>query len=227
MSTTSKGFQRENVTWTLDAYAGEGRLRLRPFLDLADPSDRAQLESLTARVYDIVLEAGGTISSSQACGLVRTQFLHKQYNELVQVFRKIKDAFDPANQLNPNKVIEDDPLVLDGMCGLFRSWGYQLLVAGTYDEALVGIAKPNHPPALIVSDYHLPGGKTGIEVIEALRRTFSAEIPAFLVSGDISPELLGKAHASGYHLLHKPVDPMKLRAMVSYVLREQQVARAD
>jgi signal transduction histidine kinase/CheY-like chemotaxis protein len=123
-------------------------------------------------------------------------------------------------------VIEDDPLVLDGMCGLFRSWGYQLLVAGTYDEALVGIAKPNHPPALIVSDYHLPGGKTGIEVIEALRRTFSAEIPALLVSGDISPELLGKARASGYHLLHKPVDPMKLRAMVSYVRREQQVARA-
>ncbi|HZW34149.1 MAG TPA: FAD-linked oxidase C-terminal domain-containing protein, partial [Isosphaeraceae bacterium] len=102
-------FQRENVTWTLDAYAGEGRLRLRPFLDLADPSDRHRLECLAARVYDIVLEAGGTISSSQACGLVRTQFIRKQYGELVQVFREIKDAFDPANQLNPGKVIGDGP----------------------------------------------------------------------------------------------------------------------
>jgi signal transduction histidine kinase len=145
---------------------------------------------------------------------------------------KISDSPAPAHpfmDVSERKlvvVIEDDPLVLDGMCGLFRSWGYQLLVAGTDDEALAGIANPNHPPALIVSDYHLPGGKTGIDVIEALRRTFSAEIPAFLVSGDISPELLGKARASGYHLLHKPVDPMKLRAMVSYVLREQQVARA-
>ena len=123
-------------------------------------------------------------------------------------------------------VIDDDPLVLDGMCGLFRSWGYQLLVAGTDDEVLAGIADHDRPPALIVSDYHLSGGKTGIEVIDALRRTFSAEIPAFLVSGDTSPELLGQARASGYHLLHKPVDPMKLRAMVSFVLREQQVARA-
>jgi signal transduction histidine kinase/CheY-like chemotaxis protein len=123
-------------------------------------------------------------------------------------------------------VIDDDPLVLDGMGGLFRSWGYQLLVAGTRDEALAGIANLDRPPALIVSDYHLSGGKTGIEVIEALRGIFSAEIPAFLVSGDTSPELLGQARASGYHLLHKPVDPMKLRAMVSYVLREQQVARA-
>src|SRR5499427_8959932 len=71
-------------------------------------------------------------------------------------------------------VIDDDPLVLEGMCGLFRSWGYHLLVAGTDDEALAGIADRDRPPALIVSDYHLSGGKTGIEVIEALRRTFSA-----------------------------------------------------
>ena len=101
--------QQQNVTWTLDAYAGEGRLRLRPFLDLSDPGDRAKLEPLASRVYDIVIEAGGTISSAQGCGLARTQFLRRQYGELVQVFREIKDAFDPQDQLNPGKVIGDDP----------------------------------------------------------------------------------------------------------------------
>ena len=101
--------QQQNVTWTLDACAGDGRLRLRPFLDLADPGDRAKLEPLAAGVYDIVLEAGGTIGSSQACGLARTQFLRKQYGELSQVFREIKDAFDPLGQFNPGKVIGDDP----------------------------------------------------------------------------------------------------------------------
>jgi signal transduction histidine kinase len=131
-----------------------------------------------------------------------------------------------ASDRNLVVVIDDDPLVLEGMCGLFRSWGYHLLVAGTDDEALAGVADRDRPPDLIVSDYHLSGGKTGIEVIEALRKTLSVEIPAFLISGDTNPELLRQARASGYHLLHKPVDPMKLRAMVSYVLREQQVARA-
>jgi signal transduction histidine kinase len=116
-------------------------------------------------------------------------------------------------------VIDDDPLVLEGMGGLFRSWGYQL-VAGTDEEALAGVADLDRPPDLIVSDYHLSGGKTGIEVIEGLRRTLSADIPAFLVSGDTSPELLRQARATGYHLLHKPVDPMTLRAMVSHVMRE-------
>jgi FAD/FMN-containing dehydrogenase/Fe-S oxidoreductase len=102
-------FQQQNITWTVDAYAGEGRLRLRPFLDLADPGDRAKLEPLASRVYDIVLEAGGTVSSARGCGLARTQFLRRQYGELVQVFREIKDAFDPQNLLNPGKVIGDDP----------------------------------------------------------------------------------------------------------------------
>jgi len=101
--------QQHNLTWTLDAYAGDGRIRLRPFLDLSDPGDRAKLEPLACRFYDIVLEAGGTISSAQGCGLARTQFLRKQYGELAQVFREIKDAFDPLDQLNPGKIIGDDP----------------------------------------------------------------------------------------------------------------------
>ena len=112
------------------------------------------------------------------------------------------------------------------MAGLFRNWGYHWLVTAADDKALAGVADDDSRPDLIVSDYHLPGGKTGIEVIEGLRRTFSAKIPAFLVSGDTSPELLRQARASGYHLLHKPVDPMALRAMVSHLLREQQIERA-
>jgi FAD/FMN-containing dehydrogenase/Fe-S oxidoreductase len=100
--------QHQNVTWAFDAYAGEGRIRLRPFLDLADPGDRAKLEPLANRFYEVVLEAGGTISSASGCGLLRTQFMRKQYGELVQVFREIKDAFDPLDQLNPGKVIGDD-----------------------------------------------------------------------------------------------------------------------
>jgi signal transduction histidine kinase len=123
-------------------------------------------------------------------------------------------------------LIDDDPLVLGGMGGLFRSWGYHLLVTGTDDKALAGVADDDSRPDLIVSDYHLPGRKTGIEVIEGLRRAFSAKIPALLVSGDTSPELLRQARTSGYHLLHKPVDPMALRAMVAHLLRGQQIERA-
>ncbi len=102
-------FQEENISWTLDAYAAEGRLRVRPFLDLSRDEQRTALEPLAVRAYEIVLSEGGTVSSSSACGLARTQFLRRQFGDLIQVFREIKDAFDPMGQLNPGKVIGDDP----------------------------------------------------------------------------------------------------------------------
>ena len=150
---------------------------------------------------------------------------------LVDARLEIGESSAPAHPLIDTSdrklvvVIDDDPLVLEAMGGLFRSWGYHLLVAGTDDEALAGVIDGDIPPDLIVSDYHLPSGKTSIDIIEGLRSAFSAKIPAFLVSGDTSPELLRQARASGYHLLHKPVDPMTLRAMVAHVLREQQIER--
>lgn len=102
-------FQEENLSWAFDAHAAEGRLRVRPFLDLSREEQRQALEPLAARVYDIVLSEGGTVSSSSACGLSRTQFLRRQFGDLIQVFREVKDAFDPMGQLNPGKVIGDDP----------------------------------------------------------------------------------------------------------------------
>jgi signal transduction histidine kinase len=115
-------------------------------------------------------------------------------------------------------VIDDDPLVLEGMTGLLRSWGCQVLVAENDRVALAGLVANKRKPDLIVSDYHLPGGKLGIEVIDGLRSTFAANIPAFLISGDTDLVHLRRASARGFHLLHKPVDPMALRAMFAQVL---------
>src|SRR5262249_12338548 len=47
-------------------------------------------------------------------------------------------------------------------------------------------------------------------------------VPAFVMSGDTAPERLREARASGLHLLHKPVQPMKLRAMLSQFLAKSQ-----
>jgi signal transduction histidine kinase len=117
-------------------------------------------------------------------------------------------------------VIDDDPLALSGMGGLLRSWGCRVITGSSGEGALSGLAGQQHPPDLIVSDYHLADGKTGIEAIELLRGAFRDPIRAFLVSGDIGTETLPRAQSSGLHLLHKPVDPMTLRAMLNRMLRK-------
>jgi signal transduction histidine kinase len=116
-------------------------------------------------------------------------------------------------------VIDDDPLALSGMGGLLRSWGCRVITGGSGDAALASLAGQG-PPDLIVSDYHLSDGKTGIEAIELLRGAFRTPISAFLVSGDTSSEGRPTAQSSGLHLLQKPVDPMTLRAMLSRMLKK-------
>ena len=110
-------------------------------------------------------------------------------------------------------VIDDDPLVLEGMSGIFRKWGCRVITADSDSKALKAVTEQDDLPDLIISDYHLANGRTGIATIEWLRGELSAPIPAFLISGDTDPATLHEAKVKGFHLLHKPVDPMALRAM--------------
>lgn len=105
-------------------------------------------------------------------------------------------------------VIDDDPLVLEATDGLLRSWGCLVVTAESYGAALGRLAKLKRRPDLIVCDYRLPAGESGIDAIEGLRNAY--EIPALLISGDPSPPI--KTGLSAYHLLQKPVDPNTFRA---------------
>ncbi len=123
-------------------------------------------------------------------------------------------------------VIDDELLVRDSMSGLLQSWGCRVTAAGSEDAALAAVADPQQKPDLIISDYRLLDGKTGFDAIDRIRTACGAPIPAFLISGDTAPERLREAQASGFRLLHKPVPPMKLRAMVSQILKQAGAADA-
>jgi CheY-like chemotaxis protein/anti-sigma regulatory factor (Ser/Thr protein kinase) len=123
-------------------------------------------------------------------------------------------------------VIDNDALVLDGMRGVLRSWGCSVVTATSEDAALAALSG-ERPPDIIISDYRLSDGKTGFEAIARLRSEFGTPIPAFLISGDTTPERLSEARASGCFLLHKPVLPMTLRAVVSQLLKDHDEAEPE
>ena len=108
-------------------------------------------------------------------------------------------------------VIEDDPLVLEATASLLRSWGCRVVAAKSCDEAMRKLTEIGQRPDLIVCDYRLPRGPTGVDAIEMLRDAF--EIPALLISGDAtSPQ--GDDGSGGYRLLHKPVNAETFRAVL-------------
>ena len=121
-------------------------------------------------------------------------------------------------------VLDDDPLVLEGMRGLLVGWGCRAVTADSDGAALTALARHAELPDLIISDYRLAAGKTGFAAVARLRGVLGADIPAFLISGDTAPERLREAAASGFRLLHKPVPPHALRAILSQLLRKAATA---
>lgn len=118
-------------------------------------------------------------------------------------------------------VIDNDRLVLEGMSGLIRSWGCDVIAGENESAVLDSLAGHAKRPDMIISDYHLQDGKNGIEAISRLRLALDAPIPAFLMSGDMDAEPVRAARASGYSLLHKPVEPMTLRATLTQVMSKR------
>jgi CheY-like chemotaxis protein len=93
------------------------------------------------------------------------------------------------------------------------------VTGGSATVVLSKLAAEMRKPDLLISDYRLADGKTGIEAITRLRASLGSAIPAFLVSGDTAPERLRQARAEGYLLLHKPVSPMTLRTTLNRLVR--------
>ncbi|MGA2033422.1 MAG: anaerobic glycerol-3-phosphate dehydrogenase subunit C [Thermoguttaceae bacterium] len=100
--------KRHQVTASLLAHAGQGQIHIQPFLDLDDPGDVQRMRLMAEDFYQEVFDAGGTISGEHAYGLSRTSFLRRQAGPLYEVFRQLKQIFDPGGIFNPGKIVSDD-----------------------------------------------------------------------------------------------------------------------
>lgn len=89
------------------AHAGDGELHIRPYLDLHDQADREKLERLMTSAFELAWGLGGSVSGEHGCGLLRTGFLGQQYGPVYELFRQIKQVFDPGNRFNPDRIVTD------------------------------------------------------------------------------------------------------------------------
>jgi signal transduction histidine kinase len=115
-------------------------------------------------------------------------------------------------------VLDDEVSVLDAMRRLLESWGCHVVTVATPEEAEAHFASTPAPVDLLIIDYRLRRHASGIETIARLRQLAGDAIPALVVTGDTAPDRLREAQASGYPLLHKPVSPARLRAVMQELL---------
>ena len=90
------------------AHAGPGCLHVRPLVNTKTLDGVEQMESIADGVTDLVAKHGGSVSGEHGDGRARTQWNRKLYgDDVFELFRDLKRAFDPQGILNPGQVCGD------------------------------------------------------------------------------------------------------------------------
>ncbi len=114
-------------------------------------------------------------------------------------------------------VIDDEQEVQFALSTLLTNWGCKVVVAGSR-EKLFNELVPGARPDAIISDYHLPNGTYGIEVIKEIRRYFDAAIPALLVTGDTAIQRSAYPDIENLSILYKPLKATQLRLALAHTI---------
>lgn len=130
-----------------------------------------------------------------------------------------------ATQQGGIVVIDDERDALDATALLLRTLGYAVYAGRSAAGARKELAKAARlgevPVDLVITDYRLEAGKTGIDAIREIRAHLGREVPALILSGDTSPTRLKEVTASGHRLLHKPLDAVRLEEEIEALLAER------
>lgn len=117
-------------------------------------------------------------------------------------------------------VIENDSAVREAMQSLLSRWGCVTRTASSLSEmAAVLHAEPDFVPSIVLADYHLDRGETGLAAVINLRAAFGAMLPAIIITADYSDIVTGASYGARCEVLRKPVRPAELRALMQFLLR--------
>jgi signal transduction histidine kinase/CheY-like chemotaxis protein len=116
--------------------------------------------------------------------------------------------------------IDDDETILGAMVEVFDHWGVALAAGEDADQVRGELEALGRKPDIILCDYRLRDGVTGIDAIRTLRAAFGEHIAAALLTGDTAPDTIQAIKASRLPALHKPLKPAKLRAFLSHLLSQ-------
>jgi two-component system, chemotaxis family, CheB/CheR fusion protein len=113
-------------------------------------------------------------------------------------------------------IVEDDPDLRDLLAQLFKAEGHETVMADNGPAALALVLATISWPKLILTDFNLPLGMNGLQVVKLLRAKYGASIPAMILTGDITAKTMGLIAGQDCVQLVKPI---KLDVLAETALR--------
>ena len=101
--------EENNITASLLFHAGDGNFHPQLIFDERNPIETQRAGKAAKLILQACIEAGGTVSGEHGVGVEKRSMLACQYNQdTLDLFSRIKHAFDPENLSNPCKIIPVD-----------------------------------------------------------------------------------------------------------------------
>lgn len=95
------------LIYTIAGHIGDGNFHIIPLMDFTDPRTKQIIPELSQKVYNLVFAFNGSMTAEHNDGLIRGPYLEKMYGpEVYQLFKEVKNIFDPKNIFNPHKKVD-------------------------------------------------------------------------------------------------------------------------
>jgi FAD/FMN-containing dehydrogenase len=95
--------KRHDCEGAIFGHAGDAHLHVSPRIDWEAPHVTERIEKLMEETYGFIWGLGGTISGENGDGYLRRRFAERQWAPVLPLFHLVKEVFDPAGILNPDK----------------------------------------------------------------------------------------------------------------------------
>jgi phosphomannomutase len=98
--------EKYDLIYTIAGHVGNGNFHIIPLMDLSKEDAHRVILELSPKVYDLVMEYGGSTTGEHNDGIIRTPYLSHMFGpEMMRLFEETKRIFDPLNILNPGKKV--------------------------------------------------------------------------------------------------------------------------
>ncbi len=97
---------KSHFIYTIAGHIGNGNFHIIPLMDLSKEENRNVIFELAPKVYELVINEGGTTTGEHNDGIIRTPYLPMLFGaEMIALFARTKEIFDPLNIFNPGKKV--------------------------------------------------------------------------------------------------------------------------
>ncbi|MCG9679218.1 PAS domain-containing hybrid sensor histidine kinase/response regulator [Vibrio sp. Isolate24] len=148
-------------------------------------------------------------------GSVFSITLNRSNEALVQPQAAPSAAVSDLSHLNV-LCVDNEPEILVGMENLLARWGCDVRTATDLVTSLKCLDE-EWLPDVILSDYRLDNGRTGLEVLQQCRLRLGDSFKGVIISADRTNDMMEGIKSNGFSFIPKPVKPLKLRAVLNRV----------